>query len=82
MVILTVILVGLGSLIGGKNGAVIAFAVALAMNFVSYWFSDQIVLACTGRRKLTEAQAPELRGIVASLSQRVYPDAQGLCHRE
>ena len=50
MVILTVILVGLGSFIGGKNGAMLAFAVALAMNFVSYWFSDRIVLAMYGAK--------------------------------
>ena len=70
MVILTVILVGLGSVIGGKNGAVLAFAVALAMNFVSYWFSDRIVLAMYGAKEITEAQAPEVYNILATLSQR------------
>jgi heat shock protein HtpX len=70
MVILTVILVGLGSFIGGKNGAMLAFAVALAMNFVSYWFSDRIVLAMYGAKEITEAQAPDLYNILASLSQR------------
>ena len=70
MVILTVILVALGSLIGGKNGAVIAFAVALVMNLISYWFSDRIVLSMYGAREVEEANAPELWRIVASLSQR------------
>jgi heat shock protein HtpX len=70
MVILTVILVALGSLIGGKNGAAIAFVVALAMNLVSYWFSDKIVLRMYGATEVDEAQAPELWSIVASLSQR------------
>jgi len=69
-VILTVILVGLGSFIGGKNGAMLAFAVALAMNFVGYWFSDRIVLAMYGAKEITEAQAPDLYNILASLSQR------------
>ncbi len=70
MVMLTVILVGLGSVIGGQNGAVLAFAVALAMNFVSYWFSDRIVLSMYRAREVTESQAPDLWNIVASLSQR------------
>ena len=70
MVVLTIILVALGSLIGGKNGAVLAFAVALAMNFVSYWFSDRIVLAMYSAREVSEAEAPDVYSIVASLSQR------------
>jgi heat shock protein HtpX len=70
MVVLTIILVALGSLIGGKNGAVIAFAVALAMNLISYWFSDRIVLAMYGAKEVSEAQAPELYSVVAALSQR------------
>ena len=45
MVVLTVILVALGSMMGGRNGAVIAFIVAFGMNLVTYWFSDRMVLA-------------------------------------
>src|SRR5208337_1548054 len=70
MVILTIILVVLGSIIGGKNGAVFAFAVALLMNLVTYWFSDRIVLAMYRAKEVSEAQAPELYSVVASLSQR------------
>ncbi len=70
MVVLTIILVGLGSLIGGKNGAVLAFAVALGMNLVSYWFSDRIVLRMYGAREVPEAEAPQLYRIVATLAQR------------
>ncbi len=70
MVLLTVILVGLGSVIGGKNGAVLAFAAALAINFVSYWFSDRIVLHMYGAKEVTEAQAPGVYNILATLSQR------------
>lgn len=70
MVVLTVILVGLGSLIGGKNGAVLAFAIALAMNMITYWFSDRIVLGMYGAKEVSETDAPDFFGIVASLSQR------------
>jgi len=34
----------IGEMAGGSNGLIIAFGVAIAMNFVSYWFSDKIVL--------------------------------------
>jgi heat shock protein HtpX len=41
---LTGMLLLAGELLGGANGLIIAFGVAVAMNFFSYWFSDKIVL--------------------------------------
>jgi len=70
MVVLTIIFVALGSLIGGKSGAYIAFTIALIMNFVSYWFCDRIVLAMYGAKPVEESKAPDLYRIVVSLSQR------------
>jgi heat shock protein HtpX len=70
MTILTIILVGLGSIIGGRSGGMIAFAIALVMNFVSYWFSDKIVLRMYGAREVSPAEVPELHSTVASLAQR------------
>ncbi len=70
MVVLTVILVALGGLIGGTSGAQIAFFIALAMNFVSYWFCDKIVLTMYHAKQVTEAEAPQLYRIVASLAQK------------
>ena len=70
MVVLTVILVGLGSLIGGTSGGMIAFCIAFIMNFVSYWFSDKIVLKMSGAKPVSESEAPELYAIVASLAQK------------
>lgn len=70
MVVLTVILVGLGSLIGGTSGGMIAFCIAFIMNFVSYWFSDKIVLKMSGAKPVSESEAPELYTIVASLAQK------------
>lgn len=54
MVVLTVIFVALGSMLGGTNGAMIAFAVAFAMNAVTYWFSDRIVLAMYRAKEVSE----------------------------
>ncbi len=70
MVVLTIILVALGSLIGGRTGGTIFFAIALVMNLVSYWFSDKIVLAMYGAKEVNESQAPQLYGTVAALSQK------------
>jgi len=67
---LTVLLVFVGGAIGGRNGMVIAFMMALVMNFVSYWFSDKIVLAMYKAQPITESQAPELYGSVRRLSQK------------
>ena len=42
--LLSAVLLAIGELLGGANGLVIAFVLAAVMNFVSYWFSDKIVL--------------------------------------
>ena len=42
--LLSGVLLVIGELAGGANGLVIAFAFAAVMNFVSYWFSDKMVL--------------------------------------
>ena len=38
------VLLVIGEVAGGTNGLLIAFAFAAVMNFVSYWFSDKMVL--------------------------------------
>ncbi len=67
---MTVLLVFVGAAIGGRSGMIVAFAMALVMNFVSYWFSDKIVLSMYGAQPVTEAQAPELHAMVRRLSQK------------
>src|SRR4051812_38870852 len=42
--VLSGVLLALGELLGGANGLVVGFGFAVVMNFVSYWFSDKIVL--------------------------------------
>lgn len=67
MALLTAIFVAAGFLIGGPGGMMIAFLIALAMNFFSYWNSDRIVLSMYGAREVDEATAPRLYGIVRRL---------------
>ena len=70
LAVLTAMLVLLGGAIGGQQGMMIAFFLALTMNFVSYWFSDKIVLAAYGAQPIDEAAAPRLYAIVHRLATR------------
>lgn len=70
MLVLTVLFVVVGSAIGGRDGAITAFIFAALMNFVTYWFSDKIVLRMYGAQQVTEAEAPELYRVVAELTSR------------
>ncbi len=70
MAMLTVLLVVAGNAIAGQNGAVIAFVVALGMNFFSYWYSDKMVLRTYRATEVTESQAPQLHAMVRRLSQQ------------
>jgi heat shock protein HtpX len=70
MVTLTLMLVGFGAILGGKTGMTIALLMAFVMNFITYWFSDKIVLKMYGAREVSEAEAPQLYSMVRSLSQR------------
>ncbi|OGW73442.1 MAG: protease HtpX [Nitrospirae bacterium RIFOXYB2_FULL_43_5] len=67
---LTLVLVWAGGAFGGKNGMTIALIIALGLNLVAYWFSDKIVLRMYGAKQVTEADAPELYGIVRRLSRK------------
>ncbi len=68
LIALTGIIIWLGQLLGGTSGMLYAFMFALIMNVVSYWYSDKIVLTMYRAREISEAQAPELYGIVQKLS--------------
>lgn len=70
LVTLTVILVGAGAYLGGKQGMTIALVFALGMNFFTYWYSDKIVLKMYRAQEVTEAEAPELFSIVRRLVQK------------
>ncbi len=68
MALMTVLLVMAGGAIGGRAGMTFALIMAGVMNFVSYWFSDKIVLAMYGAREVTEVDYPEFYGLVRQLA--------------
>jgi heat shock protein HtpX len=67
---LTALFMGVGYLIGGSGGAVIALAIAAIMNLASYWNADKLVLAMHDAHEVDERTAPDLVRLVAELAQR------------
>jgi len=67
---LTALFMGVGYLIGGASGAVIALVVAAGMNIFTYWNSDKMVLSMAGAQEVDARTAPELYNMVAELAAR------------
>ena len=67
---LTGLFMGVGYLIGGPSGAMIAFLIAAAMNFFSYWSADRLVLSMHDAREVDERTAPDLVRLVRELAGR------------
>ena len=70
LAMLTALVVWIGQMVGGPNGAMMALIFAGAMNFISYWFSDKIVLKMYRAQEITANDDPELFGIVQELAGR------------
>jgi heat shock protein HtpX len=70
LLVLTGLFIAIGFLLGGQQGMIIAFGLAVVMNFVSYWFSDKIVLAMYRARPATEQTDGKLIRIVRMTTQR------------
>jgi heat shock protein HtpX len=68
LAVLTALFLLIGEAVGGRSGMVMAFGFALFMNAGAYWFSDKIVLRMYRAREVTEAEAPELHGMVSRLA--------------
>ena len=65
---LTLLLVAMGSAIGGQSGMIIAFLIAGGMNFFSYWYSDKLVLKMYKAREVSDTENPSLHGMVRRLA--------------
>ncbi|UTW55573.1 zinc metalloprotease HtpX [Kordiimonas sp. SCSIO 12610] len=68
MAAMTALFLGVGFLLGGSGGIVIAFFIAGAMNIFAYWNSDKMVLKMHGARPVDARSAPELHQMVERLS--------------
>ena len=65
---MTALFMGIGFLIGGQAGMIIAFLVALAMNAFSYWNSDKMVLRMHGAREVDASTGGEYYRLVEELA--------------
>jgi heat shock protein HtpX len=67
---LTALFMGLGFTLGGPRGAVIALLAAAAMNLVTFWNADRIVLSMHGAKEMSASDCPQLVGMVQALAAR------------
>ena len=68
---LTLLLMFFGRYFGGQNGMMLALAIAVVMNFVSYFFSDKIALAAYRAQPVTREELPRAYAIVERLTQKI-----------
>jgi heat shock protein HtpX len=74
LALMSAVLVVGGGAMGGRNGMYFGLAIAVAMNFSSYFFSDKIALMSYNAQPVTESQNPEIY-------HRVAPLVRNLCQR-
>lgn len=70
MAAITALFMAVGSVLGGRQGMMLALVVALGMNFFSYWFSDKLVLKMYKAREVDASSAPQFYAMVRDLAQR------------
>jgi len=66
---LTALFMGVGYLIGGTGGLVLAFVFALGTNMFAFWNSDKMVLRMHRAESVTPGSEPDLHRLVADLAQ-------------
>jgi heat shock protein HtpX len=69
------LLLAAGDFFGGRNGLYMALAIAVAMNFFGYFFSDKMALSMYSAQPVTPTENPEVYArafpLVQSLTQRM-----------
>lgn len=77
--LLTGLLLLIGQAAGGRAGFIIALALAVVMNFVSYWYSDKIVLSMYQAQEVSPSDAPWLHQMVAELAKNAGVPMPRIC---
>jgi heat shock protein HtpX len=70
LTLLTVLLILAGEYFGGEKGMILAFVIAAATNFFSYFYSDKIALAMYRAQPVTREQLPRAYEVVERLTQK------------
>ncbi|MFD0916715.1 zinc metalloprotease HtpX [Pseudahrensia aquimaris] len=67
---MTALFMGVGYMIGGETGMLLALVFAAATNLFGWWNSGNMVLRIHGAEEVDEASAPELFSMVRQLAER------------
>ena len=70
MAAMTALFLGMGYALGGTGGAMIALAIAAAMNAYTWWNSDKMVLRMHNAHPVDAHAAPDLQRILMDLARR------------
>lgn len=70
MAAITALFVYIGGALGGPQGMMLAFLMAIGMNFFSYWNSDKMVLKMFDARQVDAQSFPAYYNMVSELSQK------------
>jgi heat shock protein HtpX len=66
--LLSALFLGVGLLVGGRTGLIVAFGFALLMNLWTYWFSDKLALRMARAHEVTPEQEPRLHRMVEEVA--------------
>ena len=70
LAVMTALFMGIGLMLGGRMGMILAFLVAAGMNLFTYWNADKIVLRMHNARQVDAHTAPEFYELVEDLAER------------
>jgi heat shock protein HtpX len=68
LVALTLCLMAVGAVLGGRNGMTVGLGVAICGNAFAYFFSDRIALLSSGAKPVTREQLPRLYAVMERLA--------------
>lgn len=71
LTLLTLVLVFVGGHFAGRDGLILGFGVAVAMNFFSYFYSDKLALKMYRAQPVTREQLPRVYQVVEQMTQRL-----------
>jgi len=72
LVALTLLLMFIGGLLGGRHGMTIALGIAIVTNAAAYFFSDKIALSSSGAQPVTREQLPRLYAVMERLAAKSH----------
>lgn len=70
MTLVAVLFMFVGQILGGSSGLIIAFVIAMGMNFFSYWKSDKLVLRMYKAEEVDRNSHPDLFRMVEELCRK------------